>query len=136
MLSWITDEEQKPIGLAFLLSKIQQHVALTNDSDSATAASEDSANTDVEDDFFSFRKDRNTGVTSDNILSGYLSSSISSVAEQNCYSRLLEMSSLSSILLYRPVPLASVCLVLQDVFLLHVAHPCLTNTLSNSYCFD
>ena len=54
----------------------------------------------------------------------------------NCsHSQLLETFSLSSILLYRPVPLASVCLVLQDVFLLHVAHPCLTNTLSNSYCF-
>jgi hypothetical protein len=79
--AWITDDEQKRIGLAFLLSKIQQHVALTNNSDSASAASEDSANTDIEDDFFSFRKDRNVGVTSDNILSGYLSSSISSVSE-------------------------------------------------------
>jgi hypothetical protein len=76
--AWITDDEQKRIGLAFLLSKIQQHVALTNNS--ASAASEDSANTDIEDDFF-FRKDRNMGVTSDNILSGYLSSSISSVSE-------------------------------------------------------
>ena len=82
--AWIKDTEQKRIGLGYLLGKIQQHAMLTN-SDIASVTSEDSTHTDVEDDFFTFRSDRNMGVTADNIMSGYLSSSISSLIELNSY---------------------------------------------------
>ena len=62
--------EQKRMGLGFLLGKIQQHqhVTLTK-IDSATATSKDSANAEIESDFFTFRsdRDRNMGVTCDNI---------------------------------------------------------------------
>jgi hypothetical protein len=80
--AWIKDSEQRRTGLDYLLGKIQQHVMLSK-SENASITSEDSANTDVEDDFFAFRSHRSMDVTADNRMSGYLSSSISSLIELN-----------------------------------------------------
>ena len=82
--AWIKDLEQRRIGLDYLLGKVQQHVMLSK-SENASITSEDSANTDVEDDFFTFRSHRSMDVTADNILSGYLSSSVSSLIELNTH---------------------------------------------------
>lgn len=82
--AWIKDSEQRRIGLDYLLGKVQQHVMLSK-SENAANASEDSANTDVEDDFFTFRSHRSMDVTADNIMSGYLSSNISSLIELNSH---------------------------------------------------
>jgi hypothetical protein len=66
------------------LGKVQQHVVLSK-IESASITSEDSANTDVEDDFLVFRSHRSMDVTADNLVSGYLSSSISSLIELNSH---------------------------------------------------
>lgn len=59
--AWVKDSEQKRIGLAYLPSQIQLNITLTNSD--TTSMSKESANTDVEDDFFTFRSDRKMGLT-------------------------------------------------------------------------